>query len=162
MRNTGDATFLAFTICPAYEVAYKEHELEAIGISRSDYKKGNFYGNYTISDDEDGFSLFERFTFSLSEMMYDIVVTTTDSREPTTRIAFDAPLDERQAVWTVNYDENFGRCYSMQLAQEVTVRNVIDVIFRSKISIYVYLHHPAQKMDVDSKTKVPKTRIKLS
>ena len=42
----------------------------------------------------------------------------------------------------------------MELHDHVTALEVINIVVKSRISIYVYLHHPAQKMDVDSKTKV--------
>ena len=42
----------------------------------------------------------------------------------------------------------------MELYDHVTALEVINIVIKARISIYVYLHHPAQKMDVDSKTKV--------
>ena len=42
----------------------------------------------------------------------------------------------------------------MQLKPKVTVMGVPKVEFRAKLNIYIYLHHPGQYMDVDSKTKV--------
>ncbi len=64
------------------------------------------------------------------------------------------------ATWVTKYDETFGRCYSMELSSAVTAKGIINVVFVSRISIYVYLHHPAQKMDVDSKTKVSHPEMK--
>ena len=52
------------------------------------------------------------------------------------------------------YDLSFGRCFSVQLKPKVTVMGVTKVEFRAKLNIYIYLHHPGQYMDVDSKTKV--------
>jgi len=54
VRETGDATFLAFTVCPSYDDAYKEDLLRELGLSRSQYKDGHF------GDAEDGFRFFEK------------------------------------------------------------------------------------------------------
>lgn len=42
----------------------------------------------------------------------------------------------------------------MELGSEVTALGVINLELISKMGVHVYLHHPGQYMDVDSKTKI--------
>lgn len=46
------------------------------------------------------------------------------------------------------------RCYQMQISRDVTALGIISVVMVARMGIYVYLHHPGQFMDIDSKTKV--------
>ena len=62
--------------------------------------------------------------------------------------------DDPNANYVTKYDISFGRCYSVQLKPQVTALGVTKVEFRANLNIYIYLHHPGQYMDVDSKTKV--------
>ena len=47
VKNTGDTTFLAFTICPTFHDAYKEDVLARFGTTKDAYKAGNFISNST-------------------------------------------------------------------------------------------------------------------
>ena len=93
VKHSGDATFVAFTLCPSYFDAYNESYLEvihfknawqdmtlickiklqSIGLSKGQYKAGNFFGNAST----DGFAIFDMATFELNEVMQDIVITTS-------------------------------------------------------------------------------------
>ena len=61
--------------------------------------------------------------------------------------------------WIPKHDRTFGTCFSMEFFR--TTRNaslvnihVLDVTVKAKMNIYLYLHHPGQFVDPDSKTKV--------
>ena len=43
---------------------------------------------------------------------------------------------------------------SVELDPKVTEIGVTKMEFFAKLNIYIYLHHPGQYMDVDSKSKV--------
>ena len=48
----------------------------------------------------------------------------------------------------------------MEVLENITSMGVIDVVFDGRMGLYLYMHHPGQKMDVDSKTKVKKAQGK--
>ena len=58
----------AFTVCPAFEVAYERERLKRFGIaSERDYKKGEFYGNSS-----DAREVFSKVTHDLTEILYSV------------------------------------------------------------------------------------------
>ena len=56
-------------------------------------------------------------------------------------------------VWP-KYQENFGRCYSLEFTSNLTRLQIVDMVLTSSLNIYVYIHHPGQFMSVNSKAKV--------
>ena len=52
------------------------------------------------------------------------------------------------------YDATYGRCYTMRVTDLVTNLGIINLVLKSHMGVHVYLHHPGQYMDVDSKTKI--------
>ena len=70
VKPTGEATFIAFTICPAFESAFKEDRLKVYNISRWDYKEGLFYGrDNAFVANMTGFEIFNDITYELHDMM---------------------------------------------------------------------------------------------
>ena len=52
------------------------------------------------------------------------------------------------------YDNTFGRCFSLRVAKFITDAGLLNVELVGRMNIYVYLHHPGQFYDSDSKTKI--------
>ena len=66
------------------------------------------------------------------------------------------------ANYVTKYDQTFGKCFSIEINPNVTKMGVTKIEFYAKLNIYIYLHHPGQYMDVDSKSKVsPNTTCKV-
>ena len=61
---------------------------------------------------------------------------------------------EMDANYVTKYDQTFGKCFSIEINPNVTKMGVTKIEFYAKLNIYIYLHHPGQYMDVDSKSKV--------
>ena len=61
--------------------------------------------------------------------------------------------DTGKASWRPQWHEVFGICYSMHIDPAITKRGIINVVVKAKINIYVYLHHPGQFTNTDSKAK---------
>lgn len=155
VRPTGETTFLAFTICPTFEEAYVNSSLDSLQIMRRQYKDGFFYGNLSVNGDfeDDGFKLFNSVTYDLEDMMWGIVLSTADVQQPKISLPMDNS-NKSIVEWDTKYVDTYGRCYEMRIAPNVTHLNIINIVFKSKIGIHVFMHHPGQRMDVDSKTKV--------
>lgn len=156
---TGDTTFLAFTICPTFEEAYVRETMDQMLISRSDFRDGFFYGNISHPDYDynlqEGFDIFEKATYELDQILREVEVSTEDLKDPRVKIyEEDKPLNLSLASWKPTFNDVYGRCFSMELDPKITMKGIINIVFMSKIGIHVFLHHPGQKMDVDSKTKV--------
>ena len=148
-KRTGDTTFIAFTICPSYGDAYNQNILESYGSSVNQYRSGNF----TLAN---GFAnhcqAFEAVSHNLSYLIKSIKVSTADKTRPRVHVAIRPKSTE--ATLVTKYDSTFGRCYSLQLEPTVTALGITKIEFSTRLNVYIYLHHPGQYMDVDSKSKV--------
>ena len=168
VTSTGNETYLAFTVCPAYHDAYKTHVLEEYGTSRWNYVEGNFT---TIPNNKNDTEIFNDITHNLSEVLEEVVASTTNFQVNLTLIPDDSTLKSRLKLRTgtsrskdqldhpdvkvvTKYDTNFGKCFSLELGPDITALGVtrLDFVFRK--NAFIYLHHPGQFMDVDAQTKV--------
>lgn len=156
VKPSGEATFLAFTFCPSFKDAYNQKGLVKYGLSVSAYKSGDYFGNQSVVDTSkySGYDVFSDVTYELSELLKVIEISLSDPTLPSVVIDLSKPLNSSQAQWTTIYDDTFGRCYHMYLNPSVTSKEIVNMEIQAKAGIYVYLHHPGQRLDVDSKTKV--------
>lgn len=147
VKKTGETTFLAFTVCPAFHHAYKDDILRQYGTSRKVYQRGNYTVNETAKSAEE---IFEEVTWELSDILKKVYVKTMDDDQPKVVI----PVDESLDVWMVKFHPLYGKCFSLVLGQNVTRLGVRRVDFTLNSTVYVYLHHPGQFWDYNSKAKV--------
>ena len=89
---------------------------------------------------------------NLSYLIKFIEISTADSARPKIKVPIRKKSEE--ATLVTKYDNTFGRCYSLQLDRSVTALGITKIEFSTRLNIYIYLHHPGQYMDVDSKSKV--------
>ena len=68
---------------------------------------------------------------------------------------------EMDANYVTKYDQTFGKCFSIEINPNVTKMGITKIEFYAKLNIYIYLHHPGQYMDVDSKSKVSPNTCKV-
>ena len=169
VTSTGNETYLAFTVCPAYHDAYKPNVLEEYGTSRWNYVGGNFT---TIPNNKTDLEIFNDITHNLFEVLEEMVVSTKFKvklklipDDSTSKSTFKLKPDEDTSrskdklehpdvKVVTKYDETFGKCFSVELGPEITALGVTKLDFVSKLNIFIYLHHPGQYMDVDSRSKV--------
>ncbi|TRY78400.1 hypothetical protein TCAL_10416 [Tigriopus californicus] len=156
VKPSGEATFLAFTFCPSFKDAYSQDGLAKYGLTVNSYKSGDYFGNQSTMDTSkiDGYDVFADVTYELSELLKVIEISLSDPSLPSVVIDLSKPLNSSQAEWTTIYDDTFGRCYHMYLNPAVTRKEIVNMEIEAKAGIYIYLHHPGQRLDVDSKTKV--------
>ena len=149
-KLTGDTTFIAFTICPSYGDAYNQNILESYGSSVNQYRGGNFtLANHGFANH---YQAFEAVSHNLSYLIKSIKISTADKTRPRVQVAIRPKSTE--ATLVTKYDSTFGRCYSLQLEPTVTALGITKIEFSTRLNVYIYLHHPGQYMDVDSKSKV--------
>ena len=65
------------------------------------------------------------------------------------------------ANYVTKYYQTFGKCFSIEINPNVTKMGITKIEFYAKLNIYIYLHHPGQYMDQDSKSKVSKLHLVL-
>ena len=85
-----------------FEEAYNVTKLDELGISKSEYKNGYWFGNQTIESNQqlsDGFAIFDKVSFSLQEIMKEIKISTSSIDNATIYIDFTEELDSRVAHW---------------------------------------------------------------
>ena len=91
VKRSGEATFLALSICPRFEEAYNLTYMSEIGITKDDFKKGNFFGN---SPESDGFKVFQKVSFGLQEIMSIIEISTASVNHSKILMDFSNPLED--------------------------------------------------------------------
>ena len=79
VKPNGDVSFVAFTVCPAYENAYNNDKLTFYGSSRNEYRGGNFTTANPMH--QSAFEIFENVTYSLKEILEDVSISTADSND---------------------------------------------------------------------------------
>ena len=154
MENA-NVPFIDFTVCPAYESAYKEDVLKYYGLTKSDYRsKGVFYpkANGTNLDPR---QLFRNATHEVNDIFFKIAMKTLSYDTPSYEIDFSAKDDFSKNInITTKYYEHFGRCYSIHPKGEILKLGVTSMYFITKINIYVYFGYPGQFMYSNTKSKV--------
>ena len=79
VKQTGDVSFVAFTVCPSYEDAYNLKKLSFYGTSRKQYRDGNFTTENPFN--QSAFQIFENVTYSLKEILNEVTISTADSND---------------------------------------------------------------------------------
>lgn len=103
----------------------------------------------------EGTKVFEKLTFSLDEILYMVKISTASNERSKIVIDFRTNfINNTDATFFTKYDQTFGRCFSMELQPTTTRLGVTKIEFFAHLNIYIYLHHPGQFMDLDSKSKV--------
>ena len=129
-------------------------------MSLSEYKSGEFYkrsSNDSINELQDPWEFYEEVTHDLSELVQSIRISTSDPRHSslTVTIGDDNRLvDESVGKFAEKKHYSLGRCFSFEIHPNVTKLGITSVTVVAKIGQYIYLHHPRQFMELDSRTKV--------
>ena len=157
MPNSDTATpFVDFVVCPSYQMAYKKDILSFLGLDREEYKEGvSFYplANETNMDPRD---VFHVITYNTSEIFNKIIVRTLNQKEPKISIDFSEDRATERILIHTKFYATFGRCYSIEMPDDLISNGIISIEFIAKVDIYVYFGHPGQFMHVDTKAKVGK------
>ena len=131
-----------------------------MGTVHEEYYHGDFYGN--ASSNVDPWQLFERATYDLHEILHSMSIGTDDPTQPQIIMAFGNQSktanqtleDEKIAKFSTKFYDVFGRCFELEINPEVTALGISNIIIKGKVGVYVYIHHPEQFTEVDTKTKV--------
>ena len=94
---------------------------------------------------------YQNFTVSFQKKQWQIFYVAGGYEQKSIWLNFTNEIDSK---YVVKYDQTFGKCFSVELDPKVTEIGVTKMEFFAKLNIYIYLHHPGQYMDVDSKSKV--------
>lgn len=154
VKPTGEATFLAFSICPAFEEAYKNDVLAKYGIRERNYQKGVY--NPSINPENASHEdIFNEATYTLEEIVKEIRLKTSNQARTEVVVPFKLmEWNSEIATWDTNYHQLYGKCYTMSVQPDIAQMEVTQIQVESKINIFVFLHHPGQFNDFNSKTKV--------
>ena len=179
LKNAWDLPFIAFTVCPSYNDAYKGDRLKVHGLTKKSYKEGNFTGN---DKGANPWQVFEDITHEINELLSIVTVNTKDNQDNMVYLMCDGAscgdktllgdgsgrsrtLDDNS--WNnyllgdlyqvrVKYQMNLGRCYEFRLNKKLAVLGLVAIAFTSKEgrSLYIHVHTPGQFQSIDEKSKV--------
>ena len=150
-----DTPFIELTVCPAYDVAYKDEIIKTYGMDKSKYRKRGVYFNEDKAQNvKDLHSIFKSITYDINETLSLIDIYTTNSERPMVRVDFSKENVSEHIKITTKYWDNFGRCYSLHLKDHVLELGVRVIQIVARIDVYTYFGYPGQFMHPDTKTKV--------
>ena len=151
--------FIDFTICPAYESAYKDDRLKHYGLEKHQYRdKGMFYPK-TNGSNLDARSVFYDVTHDVDEIFTKIKLKTLNYHSPTLEIDFSKDNFADDISITQKFYHHFGRCYSIHPKNDVLKLGVTSIYFYTKIGVYIYFGYPGQFMYSNTKSKVRKNMV---
>lgn len=110
----------------------------------------------------DPWETFQNATYDLHELLLSMTIGTDDPSRPQITLTFgderktanDTLEDEKIAKFSTKYYDVFGRCFELEINPEVTALGIATIVIKGKVGLYVYIHHPEQFTEVDTKTKV--------
>ena len=146
--------FIDLIVCPEYFAAYNSEKLEHYGMDKEQYKfMGNFYpkknGNGT-----DPRKVFYEVTHDVEDIFDRMRIKTLSKKTPEIHIDFNKENFLEHINITTKFWNNFGRCYSIIPKNNVQKLGIVDIIFETKMSIYVYFGHPGQILAANRNSKV--------
>lgn len=150
VQPTAKFTYLAFTICPSFEDAYKEDMLSKLSSAKDQIRAGDFnlHDMDWVKD-----RAFEKITHEYDEIIEKLKIVTEVEAQSSIVLKTKESYYNKVNV-TPLFHLKLGRCYSLELLPTLTILGIVRLIFTGKIDFYVYFHHPNQFLDKDSKTKI--------
>ena len=139
---------------------FQRELLEELGLSISQYKNGEFHVqriNGSTSAPKDPWAFYRKATHDLHEVVESVKIFTTDPNHPSLKFSIGDKndlLNESVGKFEEKNYDTFGRCFSLNINENVTSLGIITVDVVTRIGQYVYLHHPGQFLELDSRTKV--------
>ena len=150
VRQTGKAVFPAFTICPDYDSSYKRDLLAQFGINPRKYQRGNY--SQPLGEPLKPRDMYDAVTFKLSEMLKSVRLSTWDAEKGSLTVNVTSNTDLFK--WRVKPTMLFGNCFSMEISPKASAYGLTDITFVAFMDIFIYLHHPGQVWNYDTKSKV--------
>ena len=149
-----DITFVAFTVCPAYHIAYKKETLKKYNITVDDYRYGSVWYPTEDIPPKNGREFFHEVTYEIHEVIEKIVISTMSLNRSKIEIEMQKELDRKYVKFTTQYVDTYGRCYTMNATEGLLRLGVKNVAFITRMGVYVFLDHPGQHLHGNSRSKV--------
>ena len=146
--------FVDFVVCPSYQKAYKQEVIRNFGLEREQYKDGVSFYPLANETDLDPRSFYDKITHNFSEIFDKIIVRTLNQKEPKVTIDLSKEEETERIFIETKHYATFGRCFSIQMPDDIISNGIISIEFIANVDIYVYFGHPGQFMHVDTKSKV--------
>ena len=123
-------------------------------MDKKDLRGNGIYVPRKNTTDIDPEALFESVTYDIHEMLFRIIVYTSNKKYPSFLIDFDGTNTTKHLEITTKYSATFGRCFSFHPKDDVRKLGVRHIDIIARIDIYIYFGHPGQFMYITTKSKV--------
>ena len=125
--------------------------VRSYGSDSAAYADGN-YATPKAPASKTARNIYEEVTFNLREVVKDVRLQTSSETHPDVNITLEE-TNGPNSKWTTKFHTKYGRCFSLGLATHVTRLGITQIVFETWVNAYVFLHHPGQYLDINSKTK---------
>ena len=107
-----------------------------------------FLGNFSSTTNKSSWEVFSEVTYGLDELLEKTTVITENSK-----VILDLTENSKDVTLVEMNSKTFGRCYSIQLSNDIVKQGISELEFIAKMNTYVYFHHPGQFLQ-KSKSKL--------
>ena len=107
-------------------------------------------GNFSSMTTKSPRKVFIEITHELNEILEEVIVQTASIP----KFHIDLSKSSNDITVDVMHARKFGRCYSIQIANEIVNQGISEIEFLSKMNTYIYFHHPGQWLSSDQKAKL--------
>lgn len=153
--NGVDLPFIDLIVCPSYDVAYNDSQLQAYGLTRKNYRSEAVFSprNDKIKNMELR-GIFNTVAYDVFDILYQVRFETVDidNRTIVEKLKPSITIPEHIKI-TTKYYKNFGKCYSIRPRSHVLKLGITIIDIIARMNIFIYLGHPGQFM-YNTKTKV--------
>ena len=162
-----EVPFAGFTICPEYNSAYKNEGLVKHRLGKNAYR-GQKAAWYNDSDQHavtlDGHNVYRDVTHGMDEVLRSIYVGTRsksvlrkfDRQTKSSKNSIeDWVVEDMEGIKIITkYHHTFGRCYCMEIAENIKKLGITAVSITTKMDVNIWIEHPGQHMFLDSRERV--------
>ena len=136
-EKSSENTFPAFTVCPAYHVAYNISQLKKFGITSREQYKALEWGN-RLNSTFNEHETFKKVTHDIQDIIKSIEIRFTNSNQ------FD-----KQNISTLNYKEKYhrtyGRCFEIDIQEYGGEKLSLRVT--TTMDVYIFIKEPGVFFD---------------
>ena len=97
---------------------------------------------------------FHNITHEIHEVIEQVEITTMSLDEPRIVIEILKKSDRKYVEFITQYEDTYGRCYTMNATDNLLKLGVTKVTFITLMGVYVFLDHPGQHLHVNARSKV--------
>ena len=135
-------------------MAYNDTMTDFYGLDKTEYRHQGMWSPQKNGSGKDLRKVFEDITHDINEIFVNIRIKTLSKESRYVDVNFKKDNYNNYLTISTKYWDVFGRCFSIIPTKEVQQLGVQNMIFETRMDVYVYFGHPGQFLAADSNRRV--------